>query len=99
MEQKITIRIAGKDFVLKASSPENEELIRLAAIEIGKKLLAYQSRFTGRELSDILSFVALNEAITALTLQRKLDGAAAEADELSAHLEAYLAQEEQEEKA
>ena len=92
MDQRITIKIAGKDFVLKASSPENEELIRLAAIEIGKKLTAYQARFTGRELSDILSFVALNEAISSLTLQRKLDGAAAEADELSAHLESYLSE-------
>ena len=47
MEQKITIRIAGKDFVLKASSPEEEELIRLAAIDINKRLAAYQSAFPG----------------------------------------------------
>ena len=94
MDQRITIKIAGKDFVLKASSPESEELIRLAAIEIGKKLTAYQAKFTGRELSDILCFVALNEAITTLSLQRKLDGAAAEVDELSAHLGSYLSDQE-----
>ena len=90
MEQKITIRIADKDFVLKATGPENEELIRLAAIEINKKLAAYQAAFPGKALQDILSFVALNEAILALTAQRKLDDAAAEAADLGKSLEDYL---------
>lgn len=81
MEQKITIKIAGKDFVLKASGPENEELIRLAAIQINKRLQAYQAAFPGKALSDVLSFVALNEAISAITLQRRVDaGERAEKD-------------------
>lgn len=92
MEQKITIRIAGKDFVLKATSPEDEELIRLAAIEINKKLAAYQNAFPGKALPDILSFVALNEAISALTLQRKLDAGAREVKDLSESLESYLSE-------
>lgn len=92
MEQKITIRIAGKDFVLKATSPEDEELIRLAAIEINKKLAAYQNAFPGKALSDILSFVALNEAISSLMLQRKLDAGAREAKDLSEALGSYLAE-------
>ena len=52
MEQKITIRIAGKDFVLKASSPEEEELIRLAALSWQRKLEAAQGEV--KDLSDTL---------------------------------------------
>ena len=92
MEQKITIRIAGKDFVLKASSPEEEELIRLAAIDINKRLAAYQSAFPGKALSDILSFVALSEGVAALTAQRKLDAAQREGKDLADSLEGYLSE-------
>lgn len=90
MEQKITIKIADKDFVLKATGPENEELIRLAAIEINRKLAAYQAAFPGKALQDILSFVALNEAVSAITAQRKLDDAAAEARSLGESMQSYL---------
>lgn len=92
MEQKITIRIAGKDFVLKASGPEEEELIRLAAIDINKRLTAYQTAFPGKALSDILSFVALSEGVAALTFQRKLEAAQQEGKDLSESLETYLSE-------
>ena len=92
MEQKITIRIAGKDFVLRASSPEEEELIRLAAIDINKRLAAYQSAFPGQALPDILSFVALSEGVSALSFQRKLEAAHQESKDLSDTLETYLSE-------
>lgn len=92
MEQKITIRIAGKDFVLRASSPEEEELIRLAAIDINKRLAAYQSAFPGQALPDILSFVALSEGVSALSFQRKLEAAQQESKDLSDTLETYLSE-------
>ncbi|MBR4134702.1 MAG: cell division protein ZapA, partial [Bacteroidales bacterium] len=41
MEQSITIKIAGKDYPLKATSPEMEQLMRLAADSINQKLAAY----------------------------------------------------------
>lgn len=92
MEQKITIRIAGKDFVLKASSPEEEELIRLAAIDINKRLAAYQTAFPGKALPDILSFVALSEGVAALSWQRKLEAAQGEVKDLSDTLGSYLSE-------
>ena len=92
MEQKITIRIAGKDFVLKASSPEEEELIRLAAIDINKHLAAYQTAFPGKALPDILSFVALSEGVAALSWQRKLEAAQGEVKDLSDTLGGYLSE-------
>ncbi len=92
MEQKITIRIAGKEFVLKASSPEEEELIRLAAIDINKRLAAYQTAFPGKALPDILSFVALSEGVAALSWQRKLEAAQGEVKDLSDTLGGYLSE-------
>ena len=41
MEQRITIRIADKDYTLKAATPEQEELIRKAADSVNKKINAY----------------------------------------------------------
>ena len=38
MEQSITLKIAGKDYPLKATSPEMEQLMRLAAETINQKL-------------------------------------------------------------
>ena len=69
MEQKITIKIAERSYVLKASTPENEQLIRLAAEDVNKKLNAYMASFPGKSAEDILSFVALNECVSRLAFQ------------------------------
>lgn len=90
MEQSITIRIAGKEFPLKANSPREEELIRRSAEAIGKMIAAYQSKYPTRELTDILSFVALNEGINALRLQQQLEAAGAEAEALTKDITTYL---------
>jgi len=90
MEQKITIRIAEREYKLKAATPENEELIRLAAAAINKRLASYSVSFPGKSLQDLLSFVALNECVSRLSLQRKLEAVQAEADRLLEDTEAYL---------
>ena len=64
MEQSITIKIAGKDYPLKATSPEMEQLMRLAADSINQKLAAYDAKFPDKTLVDKLSFVALNETVS-----------------------------------
>ena len=58
MEQSIKIKIAGVEYPLKASSPEMEQLMRLAAEAINQKLSAYDAKFPNKSLSDKLSFVA-----------------------------------------
>ncbi len=73
MEQKITIKIAERSYVLKASTPENEQLIRLAAEDVNKKLNAYMTSFPGKSTEDILSFVALNECVSRLAFQKKME--------------------------
>lgn len=90
MDQRITVNIAERDYTLMARSPEHEELIRLAATEINKKLAGFLSRYPGRSMVDILSFVALNECIGSLALSRQLEAAKAEGQSLKADTDAYL---------
>ena len=72
MDRSITLRIAGKDYPLKASSPEMEQLMRLAAESINSKLEVYNSRFPGKDMTDKLVFVTLNEAVARIAAQRKI---------------------------
>ena len=90
MDQRIKITIAGQEYVLKAATQESEELIRKAAESINKKIVAFSSRFPDKALIDIMAFVALNESITSLTLQKSLDSANEEAAQLLADTSSYL---------
>ena len=92
MEQSITIKIAGTDYPLKASSPEMEQLMRIAAETINKKIAAYDARFPERSLADKLSFVALNETVSRLATQRKMEALADEAARLKKDTDDYLSQ-------
>ncbi|MCI1640581.1 MAG: cell division protein ZapA [Bacteroidales bacterium] len=90
MEQKITIKIGGSTYSLKASSPEQERLMRIAAEHINKKLVDYDRRFPERSLSDKLAFVALNEAVSMFSLANKINLADEEAAELHNQTTVYL---------
>lgn len=94
MSQSITVKIAGTGYPLKADSPEMEQLIRTAAEAINQKLAAYDAKFPDKSLSDKLSFVALNEAVGKLSIQkRSAEFSAAvsdEAERLGKDLEDYL---------
>ena len=90
MEQRITIKIAEKEYTLKAAGPEQEELIRKAADSVNKKINAYANKFANRPMSDLVAFVALNESITAFAIQKKLDSVSAEAASLQEATDSYL---------
>ena len=90
MEQSITIKIAGKDYPLKANSPEMEQLMRLAAESINQKLAAYDAKFPDKTLVDKLSFVALNETVSRMSYQKRLSSAGEEAKALLSRTDAYL---------
>ena len=72
MDRSITIKVAGKEYPLKATSPEMEQLMRIAADAINQKLQAYDSKFPGKDQMDKLVFVTLNEAIARISFQKKL---------------------------
>ena len=93
MEQSITIKIAGKDYPLKATSPEMEQLMRLAAETINQKLAVYDAKFPDKTLVDKLSFVALNETVNRMSSQKRLASLSEEARTLLADFRArYNAQ-------
>ena len=89
-DQSINIKIAGKTYPLKASSPEMEQYMRLASDAINQKLAAYDAKFVGRELVDKLAFVTLNEAISRISLQKKLSSLEEQVKKLSAQTSDYL---------
>lgn len=89
-DQSITIKIGGVSYPLKVDRPEMEQLMRIAAEAVNKKLEAYDARFPERSLSDKLSFVALNETVARLAGQKRLEAAEKEAGKLRKELENYL---------
>ncbi len=88
--QSITLKIAGKEYPLKATSPEMEQIMRIAAETINQKLAAYNSKFPDKTLLDKLSFVTLNETIGRLSAQRKCTALEAEVKRLEDETKAYL---------
>ena len=90
MDQKISVKIAGRMFNLTASSPEAEQLYRLAADTINKRFAAYTRTHPGKNVSDLLSMIALNETVLRLGLQRDIDQLQEAEKQLARDLENYL---------
>ena len=84
MEQKISIKIAERTFNLTAASPEQEEVIRLAAETINRQLETHLRKYPGKSL------IALNECYRRISLQRMADARDEEVKALGSELENYL---------
>ena len=90
MAQKITIKLAEREYVLKADTEEKEEIIRMAATVINKRLSDFSASFPGKSAQDLISFVAINECVGRLSMQRRLEAVQAEADKLLDDTLSYL---------
>lgn len=90
MDRSITIKVAGKEYPLKATSPEMEQLMRIAADAINQKLQAYDSKFPGKDQMDKLVFVTLNEAIARISFQKKLAALEESEKNLLSETQAYI---------
>ena len=90
MDQKISVKIAGRLFNLTASTPEAEELYRLAADTINKRFANYTRSHPGKNVSDLLSMIALNETVIRLGLQKDIDRLKDGEKALANDLERYL---------
>ena len=90
MDQKISIKIAGRTFNLTAATPEMEELYREAAEAINKRFANYSRSHPGKTVADLLSLVALNETVVRLGMQREFDRFKEEEKGLAADLDRYL---------
>ena len=90
MEQKINIKIADRTYALKASSPQKEEVIRKAAAQVNRTFDAYVGKFPGKNIADILSFVALNVCMNNIVLKEELQNIKNETQVLETEIEGYL---------
>lgn len=89
-DQSINIKIADKLYPLKVSSPEIEQLMRLAAERINAMLSKYNEKFPESNLADKLAFVALNETAAKIAARREVEGLQAEIAALQREIEVYL---------
>ena len=90
MGQSITIKIAEKTYSLKADSPRSEELIRRAAAKVNDLVSAYNTKFAGRPLADILAFWSLNLGISSISSSDEIAELLKEAGALKEETDAYL---------
>lgn len=90
MEQSIKIRIAEREYPLKVSSPEKEEVIRKAAGELNKRISLYQEKYPNKGMIEILSFVALNVSMSNIVLQKQGEMMKDEEERLAKELQSYL---------
>lgn len=88
--QKITITLAGKEFMLEVTSANEEEKVRKAAAEINTRLTNYQNSYPGKGLEDMLSFIALNICMDNITLRGRLESCRKESELLQKDIESYL---------
>ena len=92
MDQKISIKIAERTFNLTAPTPEQEEVIRLAADAINRRLETFTRKNPGKNLVELMSMVALNESVCRINIQREMAVQKAEAERLGKDMANYLAQ-------
>ena len=90
MEQSIKIKIADREYPLKVSSPEKEEVIRKAAADLNKKITLYQEKYPHKGMIEILSFVALNVSMNSVVIQKQVEAKKEEEEALAKELKAYL---------
>lgn len=89
-EQSIKIKIGSKEYNMKASSPEQERIIRLAAESINKMADVYRTKYPAQQEYDRIAFVALNNAISLLTARKELSDSKAECQTFLEQTQAYL---------
>ena len=90
MEQSIKIEIADREYPLKVSSPEKEEVIRKAAADLNKKITLYQEKYPNKGMIEILSFVALNVSMTNVVVQKQIETMKESEESLAKELQGYI---------
>ena len=90
MARNIKVKISEREYSFTVANEEDEEVMRLAAIEVNKIVDGYLSKYPGRSMVDILSFAAINGWISSMRHKRVLDGVSGEATTLNSTIENYL---------
>ncbi len=90
MDRKINVKIGGRTYSLTAATPQHEEEYRLAAEAINRRLDVYTQKNPGRTMLDLMSMVALNEAVCRIDFQREIDRYKADLKALEGSMERYI---------
>lgn len=90
MGQKITLKIAGKEYPMEAESQERESLMRKAAKDVTSVLSDMDSRFPQEDRSDKLVFVAFFEAMERISLKEENARLFGELNEFGDEVSDYL---------
>ncbi len=90
MGQSVKLKIAGREYPLTAVSPEQEQMMRLAAKDVNDMLDNFNARFPETDLVDKFAFVAVQEAVGKLYAKALLSRHAGELSALSEELDSYL---------
>lgn len=90
MGQKITLKIAGRDYSLTAQSQEQEATLRRAADAINSRLDAYTLSHPGKTALELMSLVALNETLFRMNVQKEIEQYKASEEQLGQDLDRYL---------
>jgi len=90
MEQNISLVIAGRQFQLKAATPEMEQSMRYAAEDINKMLDRYSQKYPDKDQLEMLLFVTLTQTVYRFNAQAKLNALTTEQEKLANDLSDYL---------
>ena len=90
MGQKITLKIAGRDYGLTAQSEEQEAILRRAADAINSRMDAYTLSHPGNTALELMSLVALNETLFRMNVQKEIEQYKSSEEQLGQDLDRYL---------
>ncbi len=71
-KQKITVTIGGRKFTFHIL-PENEERVRESVKKIEEKVAFYASKYSTKDMQDILSIVLMDYVMQYISLEQKDD--------------------------
>ena len=90
MAQSINVMIADRSYPVQVKSPEHEEMIRKAVVDINRRVKFYLEKFPSKGMVEILSLVVLNIGIQNSGLQKQVESAIEDEAALLKELEDYL---------
>ena len=92
-EQKgyvVNLKIGARNYTLTAESPEMEQYMRLAAKDINELLANLQQRFPSTSIEDVITFVAIQETVSKLSLRKELLDIRKAHESLAGEMDDYL---------
>lgn len=90
MARKIKLRVAGKEHVLDAETPELERMMRIAAEQTNDILAGFDVRFHDTRIEDKLTFAAIQLGVGKLWAERELELLKSDLRLLEEQLASYL---------